>query len=220
MRRGVGERVAERTGRRHATSVRAFLAIPLRPPALAALVRTREQLVAEVPGVRWAPADSPHITLHFFGSISPHDAERALGALRPVLDARPPMNLRLRGLGSFPAHRHARVLWFGIDGDVDALTACARGCADALEAAGFAVERRPFRAHCTLGRPRVPWPAQAQDAWQRQAATEPCTPAFTADRAILFESVTVAGGVRHLPREVVVLGSDAAPSLPVRHGEQ
>ena len=187
--------------------MRAFLAIPLQPPALEDFRRLRERLVTDVPAVRWAPADSPHITLHFFGTVSAHGAGRALGALRPVLGAQPRMSLNLRGLGSFPSAGQPRVLWCGVDGDVRALKACARACADALDATGFPVEHRPYRAHCTVGRSRQPWPAHARERWQQQVGDEPRTPTFTADRAILYESLMGAAGVRHIPREVLALGT-------------
>jgi 2'-5' RNA ligase len=200
--------------------VRAFLAIPLRPPALEDFQDLRQRLVASVPGVRWAPADSPHITLHFFGTVAAHDAERALGALRPALRAWSPMLLRLHGLGSFPAAGPPRVLWCGAEGDVTALHACARACMDALEEAGFPVEDRPYRAHCTLGRPRQPWPAQARERWQQHILDEPHTATFSADRAILFESLMGgAAGLRHIPREVLRLGSATTPLVPVGDDE-
>jgi 2'-5' RNA ligase len=89
---------------------------------------------------------------------------------------------------------------------VDALIGVAHACALALGAAGFAVEHRTWRAHCTLGRPREPWPSEALRAWRDAAAEEPCTPAFTADHAILYESVTRSDGVRHVPRVTLPLG--------------
>jgi 2'-5' RNA ligase len=199
--------------------VRAFLAIPVRPPAFDELQLRRERLAADVPAVRWAPADSPHVTLHFFGSISASDAERALGVLRPVLGAHPRMRLRLSGLGSFPASAAARVLWWGVAGDGAALAMCARACAEALVVVGFPVDLRPYRAHCTLGRPRQPWPARARELWWRHVDEEPQTSTFTADRVVLYESVTGAQGVRHVPRAVLPLGGGAARSVSPREDE-
>jgi 2'-5' RNA ligase len=184
----------------------AFVAIPVLQPALAAFQALREQLVAGVGGVRWAPAESPHITLHFFGALDDDSMARALAALRPALAEHTPFTVRLRGLGAFPSNHRPRVLWCGVDGDVDTLRAVAHDCAVALGSAGFAVEDRPWRAHCTLGRPREPWPSEALHAWRAAAAEDPCTPAFTAGHAILYESVRRSGGVRHIPRVTLPLG--------------
>jgi 2'-5' RNA ligase len=185
--------------------VRAFLAIPVQAPALDVFKALRAGIVDDVPAVRWAPADSAHITLHFFGAITTEEADRALTVLRPVMSARPRMTLRLLGLGSFPPRGRARVLWWGVDGDVAALSACARASVTALRAVGFPVEDRTYRPHCTLGRPRQPWPPEASKSWRSRADDVPVTPAYSADRAVLYESLTTAGGTVHLPRDVLLL---------------
>lgn len=187
--------------------MRAFLAIPILPPALGSFHAVRARLVSDVSAVRWAPAESPHVTLHFFGAISAPRSERALEALRPIMAAQRPMTLRLHGLGSFPSTADPRVLWCGVDGDRAELTACALACRAALSDAGFAVESRPFRAHCTLGRPRHTWPAEARESWQRHAQESPSTRSFIADRALLYESLTAPDGVVHVPREVLTFGA-------------
>jgi RNA 2',3'-cyclic 3'-phosphodiesterase len=198
--------------------VRAFLAIPVLPPALAAFEALRERLVAGVGGVRWAPAESPHITLHFFGALDDDAAARALAVLRPVLAEHTPFTLRLRGLGAFPSNQRPRVLWCGVDGDVDALRAVAHACAVALGSAGFAAEDRRFRAHCTVGRPREPWPPDAVHAWRDATADDPCTPAFSAGHAILYESLNGSDGVRHVPRNTLPLGAGRPQEPVVRNG--
>jgi RNA 2',3'-cyclic 3'-phosphodiesterase len=187
--------------------MRTFLAVPVLPPALATFQALRERLVAGVGKVRWAPAETPHITLHFFGALDDDAAAIALAALRPALAEHTPITMRLRGLGAFPSNHRPRVLWCGVDGEVDALSAVAHSCAVALGSAGFAVGDRPWRAHCTVGRPREPWPAESLQAWRAAAAEEPCTPAFTAGLAVLYESVRgPAGGVRHVPRVTLPFG--------------
>ncbi len=189
--------------------MRAFLAIPVLPPALEPFQALRARLVEEVAVVRWTPAESPHITLHFFGSIDEQQARAALEAVRPVIAARKPFPLRLRGLGAFPGTGDARVLWCGVEDDERALPSCADACTRALVAVGFTIEERPFRPHCTLGRPRQPWPAGARTAWRRRVEGNPGLPGFTADRAILYESVAAPIGVRHVPRALLPLGAGA-----------
>ncbi|GAC1572077.1 MAG: RNA 2',3'-cyclic phosphodiesterase [Candidatus Dormibacteria bacterium] len=211
MRGRVGELLAGQLGQRaterHAEPVRAFLALPVLPPALGHFQVLRERLMAEVDAVRWAPADSPHITLHFFGALNDAAALSALDALVPELAERTPMTLQLRGLGGFPSSGRPRVLWCGVDGDLDALATLARGCAAALLGTGLSVDDRPHRPHCTLGRPRQPWPGHARGRWLDLAAEGPTGPRFTADRAILYESVNGSEGVTHIPRSTLPLGA-------------
>ncbi len=91
-----------------------------------------------------------------------------------------------------------------------ALMACVRACRATLRSGGFAVDERRYRAHCTLGRPRQPWPAEAREAWRRFVLEDPRSPDFTADRAILYESVTGPDGVIHVPAEVMAFGDAPA----------
>jgi 2'-5' RNA ligase len=180
--------------------VRAFVALPVRPPALAQVQAMAARLESEVEGVRWAPMQTVHITLHFFGQVSDERVAVAVRELEPVLAAQAPIHLRLSGLGSFPSNARPRVLWYGVAGEVDALVQLGQRCASTLATAGFPVEQRRFRPHCTLGRPRDPWPDAARRRWSELRTQDPSTDMFTADLAILYESLTGPSGARHLPR--------------------
>jgi RNA 2',3'-cyclic 3'-phosphodiesterase len=186
--------------------VRAFLALPVLPPALEQMEALSEQLRNALDGVRWAPVPTVHITLHFFGSISDDRVARAVQELQPVFAASAPIHLQLGGLGAFPSEARPRVLWCGIGGDTIALGDLNERCAAVLAAAGFPVEQRPFRPHCTLGRPRLPWPETARQRWRELAAQQPSTDGFVARVAVLYESVTAPTGVRHEPRMTLQLG--------------
>lgn len=186
--------------------MRAFLALPVLAPALQQVASLAEQLKTAVEGVRWAPVQTVHITLHFFGSIGDDGVARAMQELRPVLAAQAPIHLQLRGLGTFPSEARPRVLWCGVAGDTDALRDLDQRCAEALAGAGFPVEQRPFRPHCTLGRPRQPWSETARQRWRELAAQPPSTDGFIADVAVLYESVTGRCGARHHPRMALPLG--------------
>lgn len=201
-------------GEGHAERVRAFLAVPVLEPALASFVALRQRLITAVDAVRWAPPESPHITLHFFGAIDDDSAQRALDSVRPALAEQAAVRLHLRGLGAFPSDRRPRVLWCGVGGDLNALHALAAACHSALAAAGFVVDARPWHPHCTVGRPRQQWPDKALQSWLNMAREQPSTPLFTADHAVLYESVRRPGGVSHVPLTRMSLGGGAA-SMPV-----
>jgi 2'-5' RNA ligase len=164
-----------------------------------------EQLTNALDGVRWAPVQTVHVTLHFFGSISDERLARAIRAVQPVFAAQQPIPLQMGGLGAFPSATRPRVLWCGVGGDTIALRDLNERCAAALAAAGFPVEQRPFRPHCTLGRPRLPWPERERQRWRELVAQQPSAPGFVADVAVVYESVTAPSGVRHHPRMTLPL---------------
>lgn len=180
--------------------VRCFLAVPLRPPALAAAEQLLQRLRTRVEGVRWARPETLHITLHFFGAISEDRVAAALGAVNPVLSASRPFEVSLDTLGSFPERGAPRVLWLGNSRESAALHELAATVRQRLAESAFQIDERTFRAHVTLGRPREPWPREARAAWDeaRSLGVEPAT--FVADRAVLFESVTGRGAAVYVER--------------------
>lgn len=96
-----------------------------------------------------------HITLRFLGETSTLQAD----AIRAHLDQHllvEPFRLRLAGLGGFPREQKASVLWMGLAGDLEPLSALAAECEVAAESAGFEPEGRPFHPHVTLSRIRPP----------------------------------------------------------------
>ena len=208
MRGRVGLRVATRCS--VAVTVRAFLALPVAGAAAEDLATLRSRLADDVAGVRWAPAGTPHVTVHFFGNVDPASAARAVAALQPVCLATGPMTLRLEGLGVFPSRGAPRVLWCGVEDTDGALTGFVRACRDAIERDGFPVERRPYHPHCTLGRPRAGWSAGPASAWDAAVARGFGSRPFVTDRLVLYESIARPAGPEHAARATVVLAGAAA----------
>jgi RNA 2',3'-cyclic 3'-phosphodiesterase len=132
--------------------VRLFAAVDPPPPIVTELAR---QLGEPDSRLRYVPAKQWHLTTAFFGDV----AETALPDLTDRLNraaARSvPMTLALRGVGTFPRNAaRARVLWVGIDGDLDGLSRLADRCRAAGRRAGLTMEDRSYRPHLTLARAR------------------------------------------------------------------
>lgn len=186
--------------------MRCFLAVPLRPPALAAAQQMLQRLRAEVDAVRWARPETLHITLHFFGAIPDGRVAAALDAVQPVLASSQHFQVALDTLGSFPERGAPRVLWLGSSRESAALHELAGSVRNRLGESAFQVDARPFRAHVTLGRPREPWPREARVAWDEARSLGVAPATFVADRAVLFESVTGRGAAVHVERAEVRFG--------------
>jgi RNA 2',3'-cyclic 3'-phosphodiesterase len=191
--------------------VRGFLAVPVLPPAEREVQELLEELRSRVPEVRWVWGDAPHITVHFFGSMSEDEARLALESVRPVAARFGAFALQLDVLGTFPSRGAARVLWIGCRTPPGALLRLAAACSTALRASGFAVEERQYRPHCTLGRPRDPWPDTAREAWHSFAASFAPLPPFSADALVLYESHTRPDGAVHVPLARLGLAGSARP---------
>jgi 2'-5' RNA ligase len=182
--------------------VRCFLAVPVAEPGLAAAQRLQGELRARVAEVRWARPETLHLTAHFFGVIEEERAGAALDVVKPIANRTAPFDVVLDRLGVFPPRGTPRVLWLGPARDIAALTAVALECRAALATAGFEIEHRRYHAHCTFGRPRLPWSDAARAAWETSltAAAGQTEIRFTARRLVLYESRPAPGGAVYTER--------------------
>ena len=136
-------------------SIRVFVAVGISAEAREQLIDAVEHIRQEIPqGIQWANPDGMHLTLKFLGNIPSARVEPLLECLEPAAAEAKPFPLHLASLGMFPNRRKPRVLWAGVDGDLDALSGLQQASEDAINALGYPPEQRPFRPHITLGRPR------------------------------------------------------------------
>ena len=140
-----------------ATTIRVFIALDLPAEAKQYLDGIIQKLRADLPsGVRWVDPSGIHLTIKFLGDIDSSLVADLTEAMKSVARVTPAerFSLRLSGLGLFPNPAQPRVLWVGLDGDLDALRDLQERTEEAMSGLGFARERRPFNPHLTLGRVR------------------------------------------------------------------
>ncbi len=136
-------------------TVRVFVAVGLSDDARQQLVDAVDRIASQAPdGIQWANPSGMHLTLKFLGNIPASGVPPLLECLAPVGRDAGPFPLKLGALGMFPNRRKPRVLWAGVDGDLDALSRLQQASETAICAIGYPPEQRPFRPHITLGRPR------------------------------------------------------------------
>ncbi|MFL6130169.1 MAG: RNA 2',3'-cyclic phosphodiesterase [Mycobacteriales bacterium] len=163
-----------------------FAAVVPPDPALDHLGGSLARLRDRPDAPRWVGRDAQHVTLAFFGEVPEPQVPALTGALGAALGA-PSVHLRLAGAGTFPERGSPRVLWVGVDGDVDTLAVLAGAAADAARSVGVPVDRRPYRPHLTVGR----WPASTAPPTGRPllAALRRYTgPHFAAGSVVLMRS--------------------------------
>jgi 2'-5' RNA ligase len=176
-------------------SLRLFVACELPVEVLAGLARAQEDLRrAGAEPLRWARPEGIHVTLKFLGNVDPSRAGDISEALAGAIE---PFELRVRpaGVGGFGGSR-LRVVWAGLEGDIEGLAALAGRVEQALEPLGFPAERRPFAPHLTLA--RVPDSASSEE--RRRLADlivrheMPPQPWATLSQVSLVRSVMGRGG--------------------------
>ena len=173
--------------------IRLFAAIAI-PPEIAQGLERRQQ---GLPGARWRPLESLHVTLRFYGEITEPaaadlDAELATVAGRPF-------DLALQGVGTFGEGNDVNAVWAGV-ADSEPLRVLAGRCEAAARRAGLKAETRAYKPHVTLAYLKRPEPGRVA-AWV-QGHNLLKSPPFGVDRFGLYSSWLSSDGSRYdLERE-------------------
>jgi RNA 2',3'-cyclic 3'-phosphodiesterase len=105
--------------------------------------------------VRLADPEQWHITLAFYGDVREAESTELLARLERVAERTSSFSIRLHRAGAFPANpRRAKVLWAGVDGDLEVMRRLADRCRAAGRRAGLAMPKERFHPHVTLARAR------------------------------------------------------------------
>jgi 2'-5' RNA ligase len=137
---------------------RGFVAIELPEDIISRLRQLLEALrqADSSDAVRWVRPEGVHLTLKFLGDTPESQASEIEQALRSAVARHQGFRLRLGRPGTFSGGRprQVRVVWVGLEGDLEALAALQRDVEQALAPLGYPPEGRAFQPHLTLGRAR------------------------------------------------------------------
>jgi len=190
--------------------IRSFIAIDLPQDIREKLAAIQEQLRQSQAGVRWVKPGSIHLTLKFLGNIHPAQVEDIALAVAQEVRDEPPITLGAAGLGAFPSRRKPRVIWIGMEGEVQRLTRIQARVENALEPLGFGREKRPFRPHLTIGRVKDRRRLQALIDAMATLDMEPFN-SFDADEIILYKSDLRPTGAIYTKLHRMPLAASASP---------
>ncbi|TYC66598.1 RNA 2',3'-cyclic phosphodiesterase [Streptomyces sp. CB01881] len=142
------------------STLRVFVALAPPDDAKDELARALQDAYARYPRLRWNRIEDWHITLAFLGELPSTAVPLLRSALAGTTASRPALQLGLRGGGHFDQ----RLLWSGIDGDLEGLHLLAADVRDLVRSCGIDFRERPLRPHLTLARSRRDDPASVPQA--------------------------------------------------------
>lgn len=186
---------------------RLFVAVPLPERARSEVEQLVDEVRREIDAdasdnrspVRWVRMDGLHLTLRFLGPTPPERVAALHQLVDEVAATASRFEVTISGGGAFPSPQRPRTLWLAVARGGEALAELTARLDDGLVAAGWPIDRRPFRPHLTVaradGRREGPAVARLLEAHATRLATS-----FVADRLVLFESVTGGGPARYVPR--------------------
>jgi RNA 2',3'-cyclic 3'-phosphodiesterase len=163
--------------------------------------------------VRWVRLDGLHVTLRFLGPTLPERFPDIEAAVERTASGATSFGVRIAGAGAFPRPDQPRTLWLGLTDGATELARLARSLDEALVGAGWPPDPRAGRAHLTLARSdglrggpeTVRLLVEEVAGWHVD---------WTADRLVLFESVTGGGPARYEPLLEVPLAGGASLQQP------
>lgn len=133
---------------------RLFIAVDLGSAVQARVARAIGMARLAASRARWVPAEGVHLTLVFLGAVADNRVAAVAAAMGQAAARHRPLEISVRGAGTFGRSSSPRVLYLGIDGEVRALTALQRDVTGELETLGFPREARSYTPHLTLARAR------------------------------------------------------------------
>jgi 2'-5' RNA ligase len=172
--------------------MRLFFALPLPGQVQDALASFQSQAKAAGATASWPDPRGLHVTLAFLGEVEEARVPGMLAIARHVAGQHTTFPLQTSRLGGFPKDHAARVLWLGLEAQL-ALPPLVETLRLDLRAAGANFDDKPFRAHLTLARFKVP-----RDL-ARFPGLPPLPMAFEAQELVLYQSVQTSSTTRYVP---------------------
>lgn len=188
--------------------LRSFIAF--KPPEVICrhIGQVQAQLRSAGVGARWVKPSNIHLTLKFLRETEPERAEDIRAAMHTATVGQRPLELGLGTLGGFPHLGRPRVLWQAVTQETDRLRAIQQRLEIALARFGFQPERRPYRAHLTIGRIRDPKRWRPKSAATVENFAVEAQPPFTLDTLIWYQSRLLPGGAQYTALASMRLGRD------------
>ena len=170
--------------------MRLFVAVDIDDGTRAQLTPARRALEAVIdtaqviPRVTWVKETAAHLTLCFLGEVADDRVTDIQQKLSQVRVER--FDLTWGTVGEFGGWRHPRVIWIAPTTGIAPLAEVAAHVQEALEPFCNEREKRPFKAHLTIGRVREP--GRNVD-WRSALAGVVIEPSVThVDRVTLYQS--------------------------------
>ncbi|TCS95956.1 RNA 2',3'-cyclic phosphodiesterase [Hazenella coriacea] len=101
---------------------------------------------------KWVHPQDLHITLQFLGACTIQQIEQVKLALDQVVREESSFIMGLDHLGTFGSPKQPRILWMGVEGNLDRLHQIQQKVMTTLAPLGFPAEDRPYRPHITLAK--------------------------------------------------------------------
>jgi len=185
--------------------IRTFIAIEIPDGIKDGMKEVQETLRKSRADVGWVRPEGVHLTLKFLGDFEAGRVGGLGDAIESAVKGIRPFQLEVKGIGVFPTPKAPRVVWLGLGGEMDSLSAVYEKVEAACEGLGFKREPRPFKPHLTLGRVKSPG---GRESLMRSVAEHERADlgAFTAGAVSVMKSELMPSGAVYTEMRRIILG--------------
>jgi len=136
------------------SELRAFLAIDIDKKLVQKIEDLQKEFKKTKANVKYVEIENIHFTLKFFGNINEQMINKISIAIKNVLKEYEPINIVIKGTGSFPNEDYIKVIWLGIK-ENPILIDLAKKLDEEFKKLGFKKEKN-YSPHLTIGRMKSP----------------------------------------------------------------
>lgn len=136
--------------------LRTFISVTLPKEIVSLSKMLQTTVISKKNNVKWIKPGNIHLTLKFLGHTPQSAVEDIKNVLNEIIENHTSIELRIKGTGCFPVPERPRVLWLGVDGEIQQLVKLASDINNNLEKIGFPIEDKDFIPHITLARIKYP----------------------------------------------------------------
>ena len=141
----------------------------------------------KISGVKWVEKENLHITCKFLGEINEKQLEELISKLQEKLNKGEKVRISITNFGCFPNFRNPRVLWLGVQGEVDRLQKIWAILEDISKNLKIGEREKDYVPHVTLG--RVKSPISLDKDWIKYSSKE-----FEITHLTVFQSTLTPSG--------------------------
>ncbi len=168
--------------------IRSFMAFELAPEIREQIRTISTELQKTRIPVRWVKVDNIHLTIIFLGSVDEDKIDDIKEKVNSAVKRFPIFKIRINGVGVFPNWRRPRVIWVGLNGEIERLSKFRDELQAELKVLGLKEEKRPYRPHLTIGRFKGPSNKDEELKWIIDRYHDISSDLQYLDELILFKS--------------------------------
>ena len=106
--------------------------------------------------INWVKNKQLHLTVKYLGNTPETAYSKIIDSLSDITKSINPFEVFIKGTGCFPSFKRPKVLWMGVNGDLDSLSNLFLKVEQTLEPLGFSVDNQEYTPHITIAKIKYP----------------------------------------------------------------